>query len=306
MLRGVAIAIGFAVDRAFGEPPTPVHPVAAFGRVMSAVEQRIYRPSRPAGAAHAALGVTIAAGTAILAERVIGRRAALVASVAVSVAGRMLAGEARAVLELLDADDLDGARARVRSLVGRTPDDLSADDIARAVIESTAENTVDAVVAPLCWAAVAGAPAVLAHRAINTLDAMVGHRSPRYEQFGWASARLDDVVNYVPARVSALAVAALAPARAAAIWRAVRDDAPAHPSPNGGVIEAAVAAALGVRLGGTNRYGERIEERGVLGDGLPPTVADGFRAIRLTTRVGALVAGALAVGSLAAGVRRRC
>lgn len=293
MTSGLPIAAGWALDRVFGEPPTAVHPVAGFGTLMSRVERRLYRPTRPAGVAHLAIGAGVAGAVGLAAQRLLGRRAAVGAAVAVSVAGKMLAGEAAAVLALLDADDLDGARQRVRSLVGRTPDDLDADEIVRATIESVAENTVDAVIAPLCWAAVAGAPGVLVHRAVNTLDAMVGHHNQRYEHFGWASARADDVMNYVPARFATLAVAILNPRRITSIWRAVRHDAPAHPSPNGGVIEAAVAAALGIRLGGTNRYGTRIEQRGTLGTGPTPTTTDGSRAIRLTTAAGALVAATL-------------
>lgn len=302
MNAGSAVAAGWVLDQAIGEPPVAVHPVAAFGRLMTRVERTTYRPTRAAGVAHLAVGVGVATATGLALRCLLGRKVAVCVAVTVSVAGRMLAEEGRAVLSLIDAGDLDGARDRVRSLVGRTPDDLSADEIVRAVVESVAENTVDAVVAPLCWAAVAGAPGVLAHRAINTLDAMVGHRSERYMQFGWASARLDDVVAYVPARVAALAVAALAPTRMPDIWRAVRDQAPAHPSPNGGVIEAATAASLGVRLGGTNRYGTRFEERGVLGDGRAPSTADGDRAIRLTTAAGGVVA--LAIGLAGVAVAR--
>jgi adenosylcobinamide-phosphate synthase len=292
--NGAAIVAGWAADQVFGEPPTSIHPVAAFRRLMARVERATYRPSRLAGVAHLAVGVALATSVGLAAQRLLGRRAAVAVSVTVSVAAKMLADEARAVLAMVEAGDLGSARDRVRSLVGRNPDDLDADGIVRAVIESVAENTVDAVIAPLCWAALAGAPAVLAHRAVNTLDAMVGHRSERYERFGWASARLDDVGNYVPARVAALAVLILAPHRAPAIVRTVRDHAPAHPSPNGGVIEAAVAAALSVRLGGTNRYGTRIEQRGVLGDGRTPSVADGRRSVKLTTAAGALVAASIA------------
>jgi adenosylcobinamide-phosphate synthase len=304
---GVAIAAGWAVDRVFGEPPAAIHPVAAFGRLMGAVERRWYRPTRLAGVRHAIVGISIAGAAGVLMERVLGRRVAVAVAVAVSVAGKMLADEADAVLAMIEADDIAGARARVRSLVGRTPDDLDADEIVRAVIESLAENTVDAVIAPLCWAAVAGAPGVLAHRAINTLDAMVGHRSERYEQFGWASARIDDVINYIPARVAALAIVAVAPRRARAIWQTVRRDTRAHPSPNGGVIEAATAAALGIRLGGTNRYGDRIEARGVLGNGRPPTLRDAGRAVQLTTAAGAIAAAAIAAGGVLAGkAQSRC
>jgi adenosylcobinamide-phosphate synthase len=155
-----------------------------------------------------------------------------------------------------------------------------------------AENTVDAVVAPLFWSAVAGSPGVLVYRALNTLDAMVGHRSPRYERFGWASARGDDVANWVPARVTALLVGMVRPRRAGAVWAAVRHQAPDHPSPNAGVAEAAFAAALGIRLGGTNVYGARIEHRPVLGWGGPPRPSDIPEARRLSRDV------ALAMGVL--------
>jgi adenosylcobinamide-phosphate synthase len=278
------------VDQVLGEPPARWHPVVAFGRVMSAVEQRIHRPTRIAGVAHLAIGVGLAIAVGWAGQRVLGRRPATALATAVCVAGRMLAREADATLDRLAVGDTDGARTRLRSLVGRDRDHLDDAAIIPATIESVAENTIDAVVAPLCWATVAGAPGVLAHRAINTLDAMIGHRNDRYEAFGWAAARADDAVNYVPARLGSLAVATLAPRRARSIWRAIRVDAPAHPSPNGGVIEAAVAAALGVRLGGTNVYAGRIEPRGVLGEGGTPTVEDGRRAVRLTTRAGALVA----------------
>jgi adenosylcobinamide-phosphate synthase len=164
------------------------------------------------------------------------------------------------------------------ALVGRDVNRLDAAEISRAVVESVAENTVDAIVAPVFWAAVAGAPGVLAYRAVNTLDSMVGHRSPRYARFGWASARADDVAAWVPARLTALLVAAVRPASAVRVWGAVRTQAPAHPSPNAGVAEASFAAALGLRLGGRNYYGQRIEVRPALGDGRPAEVRDVERA----------------------------
>ncbi|MFV0307780.1 MAG: adenosylcobinamide-phosphate synthase CbiB [Desertimonas sp.] len=296
--RGCAVAAGWAIDRMLGEPPARWHPVAAFGRIMTSLERHTYRPNRAAGVVHAGIAVGGAALAGWLAERTIGPKRALAAAVTVSVAGRMLADEAAATLRAVDDGDLDLARRRVQTLVGRDPDLLEPRDVIRAVIESVAENTVDAVVAPMWWGVLAGAPGVLAHRAANTLDAMVGHRSPRYRHFGWAAARLDDVANYLPARLGVLAVVALSPGRARTICGAVRDDAPAHPSPNGGVIEAAVAAALDIRLGGRNVYQGTTEHRGVLGDGAEPDVEDGERAIRLTTRVGMLVAVTTAAGGM--------
>ena len=188
--------------------------------------------------------------------------------------------------------DLAGARLQVRNLVGRDPAELGPDEIARATVESVAENTSDAVVAPLVWGAIAGIPGLLGYRAVNTLDAMIGHRSPRYERFGWAAARLDDLANWVPARVAGLAAAMAAPlvgGSPAAAVRAMRRDAGQHPSPNAGVVEAAFAGALGIRLGGRNVYQGRVEERGVLGDGRAIAVADIARANRLASIVSTLV-----------------
>jgi adenosylcobinamide-phosphate synthase len=168
-----------------------------------------------------------------------------------------------------------------------------------------AENTVDAVVGPVFWAVALGAPGALAYRAVNTMDAMVGHHSPRYEQFGWAAARLDDVAGFVPARITALLVCLASPARAGAVIDAVRRDAPSHPSPNAGVAEAAFAAALGVELGGTVRYGARVEDRPRLGVGPRPAPPDIGRAIRLADRVELLLTGMLVAGAVLARTRRR-
>jgi len=148
-------------------------------------------------------------------------------------------------------------------------------------VESLAENTVDAVVAPALWGALLGAPGTLGYRAVNTMDATVGYHNERYEDYGWASARLDDMANFIPARVTAALVAAVRPSAARAVWRAVRHDAPLHPSPNSGVAEAAFAAALGVRLGGVNTYGGRIERRAQLGWGRAPEAPDIGAAVAL-------------------------
>ena len=276
-----AVAAGLAADRLLGEPPAAVHPVVAFGRAMRAVEGVLHRDSRAAGVAHATVGV----GLGIAAGRLV--RSAAVATW-LAVAGRALERAALEVAAALDAGDVDRARALLPALVGRDPADLDEKEVARAVVESVAENTVDAVVAPACWALVAGAPGALGYRAVNTLDAMVGHRSPRYERYGWASARLDDLAGWVPARVTAALVAAARPRSAAAVWTAVRTQAPAHPSPNAGVAEAAFAAALGLRLGGQSRYGDRVEIRPPLGTGRPAETADIARAVALARDVGAL------------------
>ncbi len=291
--RPMAAAAAIAADRLVGEPPASLHPVGAFGHLMAAVERWTYRDDRAAGAAHALAGVALAAGTGAALQRDAGTPVATFVAAEVAIAGRMLGAAATAIGAALEQGDLDGARTLLPTLVGRDPSGLDATEVARAVIESVAENTVDAVVAPACWAAALGAPGVLAHRAINTLDAMVGHRSARYARFGWAAARLDDAAAWVPARLTAVAVVAVRPRSAGAVWRAVRHDAPGHPSPNAGVAEAAFAAALGLRLGGVNRYGHRIEARPELGDGRAPAAADIAEAVRLATDVGWAVAAAL-------------
>jgi len=229
----------------------------------------------------------------------------------------------------LASNDLPAARRVLPSLCGRDPAGLDATEITRAVIESVAENTCDAVVAPLLWGAAAGLPGLAAYRAVNTLDAMVGYRSPRYLRYGWASARLDDAANWVPARVTAALTAACAPVAvkaplpgtsaqsppaegrlvfgpAASALRAVLRDGSRHPSPNAGRCEAAFAGALGLRLGGTNVYGGVAEARPELGEGRAPEPDDIGRAIRLSRAVTAAATGlAVLIAVRPAGRRSR-
>lgn len=298
-----ALLIGFAVDRMIGDPAR-LHPVAGFGRVAATLERRIHRDSVAVGGLQVTLLAGGAIGLGVAAER-LPAPSRFVATSAVTWAvlgGRSLANEARAVSGLLDRGELTAARRRLTHLVGRCTDGLSPDEVARAVVESVAENTSDAVVAPLFWGAVAGIPGLLGYRAINTLDAMIGHRSARYERFGKVAARLDDAVNWLPARVSGLLVAACAPGRADQSLRCWLRDADGHPSPNAGVVESAFAGALGLRLGGTNDYGGRIEHRVTMGTGRPPTPADIAPAVALADRVGA---GAIAAAVLLGLARRR-
>lgn len=364
--RALGVAAGLLLDRALGEPPDAWHPVAWFGTAMGAVERWGYEDSRGAGVRHAAVGAGVGLGTGLALDRLaratlgraafgraaLGRAAGTVASTAAAVAlasaGRMLRTTSGRIEERLVADDLEGARELLPWLVGRDPSGLDESGVAAAVVESLAENTVDAVVCPAFWGLVGGAPAVLLHRAVNTMDAMVGHRSERYARFGTAAARLDDVMAWVPARVFALVVAGVAAvgartsstgARGApglgvglgdvpdlgvsvgdvpdmgmsvggmpgprldalrTVLGTVARDAPAHPSPNAGVAEAAVAAALGVEVGGPLRYGERTEQRPRLGSGPRPRPADVTPARRLVDRVEqVLVAMALVVGAAA-------
>lgn len=302
--RALGIVLGHLADRRLGDPQRG-HPVALFGSAAAALEKRTYADSRVRGVVHLAVlagGVT-ALGIAV--ER--GSRSHPVAHTLLTAAatwtvlgGNSLGREAAAVHDLLAADDLPGARQRLTHLVGRDTTVLDAAEVSRACVESVAENTSDAVVAPLVWGAVLGIPGLLGYRAANTLDAMVGHRGERYGRFGWASARFDDLLNLPGARLSGLLAAGLAPAvggRPSAALRAWVRDARRHPSPNAGVVEAAFAGALGVRLGGRNHYNHGIEDRVLLGDGHPPTPADIDRAVRLAAGVGT---GAVVVAALVA------
>ncbi len=258
---------------------------------MQRFEKLIWKDERPAGVIYAGVGM----GLSI----VFGRLArSTTAVVALAAAGRELRRVAGEIGALTVAGDLDGARRLLPALVGRDPSELDESGVAAAVIESLAENTVDAVVAPAMWGLIGGAPGAAVYRAINTMDAMVGHRSPRYERFGWAAARLDDIANYLPARLFAILVAAVVPARAGAIRTAVLADAPAHPSPNAGVAEAAVAAALGREVGGSLRYGERHENRPRLGRGPRPLPEDIETAIRLVEKTERLLVGTLLAGGV--------
>ena len=299
--RATALGLlaGVALDQIAGDPRRG-HPVALFGAAAGRLEARLWRDDRAAGARYATLLVGAAALLGLLPRRL--PAPLLAAATALGtwtvLGSRSLCGEADAVAGYLRRGDLPAAREQLTHLVGRRTDTLDEAEIARATVESLAENTSDAVVAPLLWGAVAGLPGLLAYRAVNTLDAMVGHHSPRYENFGWASARADDLANYLPARLTAALVAAVAPVAGGSGCGALavaRADGRRHPSPNAGVAEAAFAGALGVRLGGRNDYGSHVEDRPVLGgDGRPPQVADIARAARLSRAVTVAAAAACA------------
>lgn len=307
------MAIGYLADRALGDPRRG-HPVALFGRAAAALENLTYRDSRTAGAAHAGALIGALGLLGLAARRAAARRgrvwsiAATGAATWVALGGTSLARTGLEMSELLERGDVDAARGLLPSLCGRDPASLDEQGLARAALESIAENTSDAQVAPLLWAAAGGAPAVLVYRGINTLDSMVGYRSPRYLRFGWAAARLDDIANYVAARVTAVLTVLLAPLVAGSpsgAARAWRRDAARHPSPNAGVVEAAFAGALGVRLGGPTQYRHELQIRPTLGDGRAPAVTDLRRAVALSSLVqaGAAVSAALMV--CLSGYRRR-
>jgi adenosylcobinamide-phosphate synthase len=311
-VSGLALVGGFAADLLVGDPRRG-HPVAGFGRVALAFERVVYAPSRVRGVVFSCVlvgGAALAAElAACVASRIWGGRAAVLALVTwAALGGRSLARAGDGIAERLEAGDLDGARVALPSLCGRDAAALDEPEICRAAVESVAENTSDAVVGALLWGALAGPAGVVAYRAANTLDAMVGHRGERYERFGWASAKLDDAMGWPAARAGAALTALCAPLASGSprrAWAVLRRDGAAHPSPNAGRMEAAFAGALGVRLGGPLAYGGRTEERPMLGDGREPTAADIRRAARLSLAVGAAAALALA-GALRVCTSRSC
>lgn len=289
--RAIGLALGYTADVVWGDPQRG-HPVAGFGTLAHHVERHLYRPTRARGVAAEVVlvgGVTVAG---MVAERWARRHWAshIIVTAATTwavVAQRSLAHEGDVIADLLRERNLDAARERITHLVSRNPFDLDENDVARACVESLAENSSDAVIAPLWWGAVCGVPGMVAYRAINTLDAMVGYRNDKYRDYGWAAARMDDVANYVPARLTVVLCALnTSPARWSQLVRATMVQAKAHPSPNAGVVEAAWAVLLNTQLGGVNTYGRTIQNRGTVGFGPPCDVNTIRAATRSLSRVG--------------------
>ncbi|RKT82595.1 adenosylcobinamide-phosphate synthase [Saccharopolyspora antimicrobica] len=310
--RAVGLLLGVAADAALGDPKRG-HPVATFGRIAQSAERLLHRDQKPAGIVYTGVLVGGTVGLGVLAQRWSKRSPVLEAAATglvtwVVLGGSSLADEGTAMARLLDAGEIEAARERLRNLCGRDSAVLDGQGLARATVESVAENTSDAVVAPLVWGAVAGIPGLVAYRAANTLDAMVGHRSPRYRNFGWASARLDDLLNLVPSRLAAVLTSACAPVvggSAKGAWRTWRRDASAHPSPNAGQIEAAFAGALQIRLGGRTVYGHVVEQRPVLGEGRTADAGDVTRSVELSRVVGSATGVLTAAYALTRALRRR-
>jgi adenosylcobinamide-phosphate synthase len=281
----MALILGFVLDLLLGDPPWLPHPVRLIGRLASWAEpccRRLTSNEYLAGAVFTLAVVSAVGGGVWLVIRGLQQLHPVLAGLAMvyfmyaGLAVRDLAREAIAVWRRLQVDDLGGARTQLSRIVGRDTDQLDAPEIVRATVETVAESTVDGILAPLCFAALGGAPALWAYKAINTLDSMVGHREAPYTRFGWAAARLDDVANFIPARLGLLLfgvgtwLAGGAPRRC---WRIGWRDGCKHPSPNAGISEAAMAGALGVRLGGRNTYDGAEEVRPYLGDPVQPLAA---------------------------------
>ncbi|MEM9267961.1 MAG: adenosylcobinamide-phosphate synthase CbiB [Pseudomonadota bacterium] len=312
-MTALALSLALLIDRLFGWPEALVrslgHPVIWIGRLISALEARLnhsdHSPQRQRTAGVICVALTCLATTApamliaaLLPDGTVGFMiTALV--IAPFLASKSLIDHVKAVADPLVAEDLEGAREAVSRIVGRDPTTLDAPAIARAATESLAENTSDGIIAPLFWGLVFGLPGVVLYKAINTLDSMIGYRSERYQHFGWAAARLDDLANLIPARATGLLYVLLGAQSKGAVrrhfalmWR----EAPLHRSPNAGWPEAAMAASLGIRLSGPRVYeGTQTQDSWLNGNAPDPEGEDIMQALRLCDRLVWSTMGALAL-----------
>ncbi|MDN5001155.1 adenosylcobinamide-phosphate synthase CbiB [Bradyrhizobium sp. GCM10027634] len=304
-----AMVVAMAVDAFTGWPSWLFarigHPVTWLGRLIAAIDSGWNRePDTPAlrraaGIAGALLVIALVAALGWLLQSLLPAgwvRIVLVGIVAWPlVALRSLHDHVAAVAKPLLGGDIAGAREAVSRIVGRDPTALDEAGIARAAIESLAENASDGIVAPAFWGALFGLPGIFGYKAINTLDSMIGHRSERHEAFGWAAARIDDVANFIPARVTGFLFVLLAPQRSQALSCMTRD-ARRHRSPNAGWPEAAMAGALGVRLSGPRIYHGNVTNEPWLNEGARnPLAADIVGGLAIYRRAMLLLAGLLAI-----------
>ena len=290
MLTALLCVGAVLLDWRLGEPRR-WHPLAGFGWLAQRVEVLAYgspetnaelRRARGIGAVIVLLVPFAAAAWLLGAIPLLGSVMAL-GLLALAIGARSLAEHAEAVAAALQANDLPLARERVGLIVSRDTDDLDEEQISRATVESVLENGCDAIFGALFWFVLIHAPGAVLYRLANTLDAMWGYRTPRYRDFGWAAARLDDLLNWVPARLTALSYVAVG-AKPALAWRCWREQAPFWKSPNAGPVMAAGAGALGLALGGQARYHGEWQQRPALGEGLAPRAADIGRAVTLVRR----------------------
>jgi adenosylcobinamide-phosphate synthase len=300
-MTGGDVLLAATLDVAAGDPRWFPHPVRGMGRLISWCDERVRPVCRSSGSLRV-VGACLATGLPVLVYAlgvfVIDRAGSIsvllgnIVSVGLAyttLAGRDLFDHVRAVRGNLTGGNLIGARHAVSLIVGRDTKTLSEPEVVRATVESIAESSADGVIAPLVYLAIGGAPLALAYKAINTLDSMIGHRDTRHIDFGWASAKLDDLANWIPARLAAglmVVAAGLATgqwSRTKMSWQILRRDGHKHSSPNSGQPEAAMAGALGIRLGGVNFYDDLPHEGATIGDGTKSLTPDDIdRAIRIT------------------------
>ena len=315
-MTGSDLLLAAGLDVWLGDPRWLPHPVRGMGRVITWCDERVRLMCRGASSLRLA-GFCLAVGLPVLAYALGAFVIDLAGAVSIllgkivaiglafmTLAARDLVEHVRAVSQALDGGNLVGARQAVSMIVGRDTETLSEAQVVRATVETIAESTADGVIAPLVYLAVGGPPLALAYKAINTLDSMIGHRDVRYADFGWASARLDDVANWIPARLTAGLIVLAAGmitgqwSRVKRSWQTLRRDGHMHSSPNSGRPEAAMAGALGIQLGGINFYDGLPHERPRIGDGARSPILDD---IDLAVRIAVMTCGLgifLAVGSL--------
>jgi adenosylcobinamide-phosphate synthase len=269
------------LDVVLGDPRWFPHPVRLMGAVIVRCEERIFLFCQSPITKRLA-GVVLALGLPCGCYFIVWELIRLMDSLSetlglitwivlgyTTLAARDLWDHATHVYRAMTEQGFPAARLALSQIVGRDTANLSESDIVRATIESVSENTSDGIVAPLFYLALGGPSLAMAYKAVNTLDSMIGYRNARYQDLGWASARLDDLVNWIPARLTAVGISLAAAVRSGqggSVWRICWRDAGKHLSPNSGWPEAAMAGALGIQLGGVNEYGGRVEERATLGD----------------------------------------
>lgn len=311
MLICWAVLGGFVLDAIFGDPAWLPHPVVLMGKAITALEKRLRAqfPQTPQGelCGGAVLAAILPVGTFLITALVCRLAAALhpLAGLAVqmfwcaqALAARGLVQESRNVYKELQKQDLPAARKAVARIVGRDTQNLTAEGVTKAAVETVAENASDGVIAPLLYMLLGGAPLALCYKAVNTMDSMVGYKNERYLYFGRAAAKLDDAANYLPARMAALLLAgaaALTGQNARGALRIWRRDRRSHASPNSAQTEAVMAGALGVQLAGPASYFGKLYKKPTIGDALRPVEpGDILRANRMLYAAGTLCMALLA------------
>ena len=282
----IYIASGFLLDLAFGDPAWFPHPVRFIGRLITLLEKALERMAHRRMAGVILLLFTVV--PVFLLSRYLASLSPIVEIFLIYTifATRSLAGEAGKIVSLLGGKDLEGAKKAMSFLVSRDTASMDEGAVARAAVETVSENSVDGVISPMFYLFIGGVPLAMAFKAVSTLDSMVGYKNEKYRDLGWASARMDDMMNFIPARLAAFVLIPPAawilgfPARR--LFRVVQRDRMKHPSPNSGHPEAAFAGALGVRLGGPARYFGKVSEKPFIGDDLSPLDRGKIReAVRL-------------------------
>lgn len=302
VFSGLGLIAAFLVDWIVGDPRWLPHPVVLIGKAIDIVEKgirQIVSQEKTLKAAGVVLLIVIVAGSYLLVWSLLTFLASVVHPLVAWVIGvwlmsttistKGLADAGMEIYQHLKAGSLDLARRSLSMVVGRDTDRLDEKEVSRGAVETVAENMVDAIVSPLFYAAIGGAPLAMAYRAVNTLDSMVGYKNERYQHLGWASARFDDLANYIPARITGVLlvlVCWLMRWDAHACFQVIRRDAHLHPSPNSGITESGVAGALGIQLGGTNYYQGVASHRAKMGDPLRMIeAADIVKTVTLMKRV---------------------